>query len=52
MLVTTLSAGLVLGAVGTLDLGWHQPKVQDSAESAAAEPPDLGWIVAPKGGEA
>ncbi|GHC72256.1 hypothetical protein GCM10010349_49090 [Streptomyces flavofungini] len=54
VLVTTLSAGVVLGAVSTLDLGWNTPAQSAPAEAASvsAAPPDLGWIVAPSGGEA
>lgn len=54
VLVTTLSAGVVLGAVSTLDLGWNAPAKSAPAEttSASVAPPDLGWIVAPSGGEA
>lgn len=44
VLVTSLSAGLVLGTVSALDLGWiNKPTVAESAGSASVAPPDLGW---------
>lgn len=65
VLVATLSAGLVLGVVGSLDLGWHPPKVKSSVTAApsdlgwnmasegdSAAPPDLGWYTASEGGAA
>lgn len=50
VLVTTFSAGLALGALGTLDLGWHSEPASTSSVSAPST--DLGWHVAPAGADA
>lgn len=47
VLVTTFSAGLALGVLGTLDLGWHSEPSNTSSVSAPTT--DLGWNVAPAG---
>jgi hypothetical protein len=52
VLVTTFSAGLLLGAVSTLDLGWQSTPASTSASADSAAPPDLGWTVGPKGADA
>jgi hypothetical protein len=47
VLVTTFSAGLALGVLGTLDLGWQGAPSSTSPLSASST--DLGWNVAPGG---
>ncbi|MEU5578611.1 MULTISPECIES: hypothetical protein [Streptomyces] len=47
MLVTTFSAGLILGTVSALDLGWQTQPARTN--TLASPPPDLGWTIAPKG---
>lgn len=50
VLVTTFSAGLAMGAMGALDLGWHSQPANSS--SVSAPPTDLGWHVGPAGASA
>ncbi|KUF13366.1 hypothetical protein AT728_33515 [Streptomyces silvensis] len=50
VLVTALSAGLVVGAVSALDLSWDSAPA-DATRTVAA-PPDLAWSVVPAGDEA
>ncbi|ATL29259.1 hypothetical protein KY5_4241 [Streptomyces formicae] len=49
VLVTTFSAGLVMGAVSALDLSWSVQQESAATSSVAAPPPDLSWSSLPKG---
>ncbi|MEV0253163.1 hypothetical protein AB0H82_02640 [Streptomyces sp. NPDC050732] len=51
-LVATFSAGLVLGSVTALDLGWQSTPTSTTTNAVSAPLPDLGWTIGPKGAEA